>query len=340
MRKLMKALKTEISGDLHDLAKMLQSKGRGKDTILAHITPKEAELLKKRGGSGTRNPDTGLLEYENTPSVGTDLPEVTTTVASDVTSPSTVSDNFYIPQLTSEQQSAANAPAGTEVTSYGDPIRTAGADATQFEAPSVPVGPNLSAAKPDLSYQNAIDEQELEKAGISTSAPSKGFFGKMTGDQLARLGLAGAGAIFGGVQARKAQKEKSAAEAQQRAIAKPYQERGNALIGQAEKGILSPESQQAYQAAQAQLTQNAQNRGGVGVAQAANQLAMIRSNLLQTQYNYGLKIAQIGDNISLGAIQTGLQMDKELNASTQDFYTNLAAISAGGFGGQRTIPGA
>ena len=47
------------------LAEMIRAKGRGKDTILAHITPKEAALLKRRGGSGTINPDTGLLEFED-----------------------------------------------------------------------------------------------------------------------------------------------------------------------------------------------------------------------------------------------------------------------------------
>jgi len=329
MRKLMKALKTEISGDLKDLAKMLQSKGRGKDTILAHITPKEAELLKKRGGSGTRNPDTGLLEYEDTPSVGADLPEVTTTVASDVTSPSTVTDSFYMPQYTPEQQSAMSAPAGTEVTSYGDPIRTAGADATQFEAPSVPVAPNLSFAKPDLTYQNAIDEQKLEKAGISTSAPSKSFFGKMTGQDLARLGLAGAGGLAGALQSRKAGKQIESAQREQQAMAQPYQKMGNELVGQASKGILSPASQQAYQAAQAQLTQNAQNRGGVGVEQAQNQLAMIRTNLLNNQMQYGLQIAQVGDRMALGALQTGLQLDQQLNQTSQAFYTQLASIAAG-----------
>lgn len=41
----------------------LAKKGRMGDTMLAHITPKEAKLLKKRGGSGTINPKTGLPEY-------------------------------------------------------------------------------------------------------------------------------------------------------------------------------------------------------------------------------------------------------------------------------------
>jgi hypothetical protein len=48
---------------LKTLAKELQSKGRNGDTMLAHINPQEAGILKALGGSGTRNPDTGLPEY-------------------------------------------------------------------------------------------------------------------------------------------------------------------------------------------------------------------------------------------------------------------------------------
>jgi len=48
---------------LKTLAKELQSKGRYGDTVLAHINPQEAGILKALGGSGTRNPITGLPEY-------------------------------------------------------------------------------------------------------------------------------------------------------------------------------------------------------------------------------------------------------------------------------------
>lgn len=44
-------------------AQELASYGRDGDTILAHINPQEAELLKLMGGAGTTNPDTGLPEY-------------------------------------------------------------------------------------------------------------------------------------------------------------------------------------------------------------------------------------------------------------------------------------
>jgi len=41
----------------------LQQMGRGGDTILAHINPQEARMLKAMGGSGTINPYTGLPEF-------------------------------------------------------------------------------------------------------------------------------------------------------------------------------------------------------------------------------------------------------------------------------------
>jgi hypothetical protein len=50
-------------GGLADVAKYLASQGRNGDTMLAHITPVEARLLKAFGGSGTVNPRTGLPEF-------------------------------------------------------------------------------------------------------------------------------------------------------------------------------------------------------------------------------------------------------------------------------------
>jgi hypothetical protein len=38
-------------------------RGRGDDTLIAHINPREAALLKRLGGAGTRNPETGALEF-------------------------------------------------------------------------------------------------------------------------------------------------------------------------------------------------------------------------------------------------------------------------------------
>ena len=51
------------SGGLADVASYLAGQGRNGDTMLAHITPQEAQLLRRRGGSGTINPVTGLPEF-------------------------------------------------------------------------------------------------------------------------------------------------------------------------------------------------------------------------------------------------------------------------------------
>jgi hypothetical protein len=58
------------SGGLADVGQYLASKGRGGDRILAHITPEEAALLKRRGGAGTINPATGLPEFKDDPISG------------------------------------------------------------------------------------------------------------------------------------------------------------------------------------------------------------------------------------------------------------------------------
>lgn len=50
-------------GGLADMARLLAAQGRNGDTMLAHITPEEARLLKARGGAGTINPATGLPEF-------------------------------------------------------------------------------------------------------------------------------------------------------------------------------------------------------------------------------------------------------------------------------------
>lgn len=66
-RKLAKILRTEITAEmpLKAMAKAIQAKGRGRDTVLAHITPKEAKKLKEMGGRGSINPETGLPEFED-----------------------------------------------------------------------------------------------------------------------------------------------------------------------------------------------------------------------------------------------------------------------------------
>jgi hypothetical protein len=48
---------------LNPIAQAMAQMGRNGDTMLAHITPAEARMLRARGGSGTINPVTGLPEF-------------------------------------------------------------------------------------------------------------------------------------------------------------------------------------------------------------------------------------------------------------------------------------
>lgn len=52
-----------MKNGLINQAKKVQAAGRNGDTILAHINPQEARMLKAAGGSGTINPETGLPEF-------------------------------------------------------------------------------------------------------------------------------------------------------------------------------------------------------------------------------------------------------------------------------------
>jgi hypothetical protein len=52
-------------GGLVAAGRRVAAAGRGGDTMLAHINPREAEMLRQMGGSGTINPNTGLHEYKS-----------------------------------------------------------------------------------------------------------------------------------------------------------------------------------------------------------------------------------------------------------------------------------
>ena len=51
--------------ELTPVSKAIANYGRNGDTMLAHITPAEARMLRRKGGSGTINPKTGLPEFFN-----------------------------------------------------------------------------------------------------------------------------------------------------------------------------------------------------------------------------------------------------------------------------------
>jgi hypothetical protein len=58
---------------LKKVAAKLDDHGRNGDSIVAHLNPREAALLKALGGAGTINPKTGLLEFYDGGESGSDM---------------------------------------------------------------------------------------------------------------------------------------------------------------------------------------------------------------------------------------------------------------------------
>jgi hypothetical protein len=58
-----KGKKAEKMNPYPSLAEMIRQQGKGEDSVLAHINPLEAMILKNLGGSGTINPKTGLPQF-------------------------------------------------------------------------------------------------------------------------------------------------------------------------------------------------------------------------------------------------------------------------------------
>jgi hypothetical protein len=335
-KEIAKLLRTEMAADvtaLPMLAKLLQAYGRKGDKVLAHITPEEAQRLEDEGGSGTINPHTGLPEYFD----GDFITDTSQEMGS--LEPEQAAQQFpeFYPQ--------GEVPQAGEVTTFapseGGVIPTYGALPTQdfFAARGLPAGtaPSVAAAPsiplapaiaPGMQYQTP--EQIAAAAQAAPPPEEKGILDKLglTKEQALRLGLGGLSALTTGLAGQRGIKQAQQAKQEIADIGKPYRETGKQLQEQALRGELTPAGQQQLQAAQAQLAQGIERRGGVGAQQAATQIAAFRQNLLDQQYNYGLKVAQIGDSYAAQAIRTGMTQDQEMAR----MMANLAGTVGNVFG--------
>jgi hypothetical protein len=345
--KILEALRVNVMGDLTlpALAQVIQSKGRGPDTILAHITPKEAEKLKRAGGAGTINPDTGLPEfYEDyyTPTDTGGYPSFMSSSLPEYTPTETYAPDFSFTGSGYEPDyytgggydfSPSAVSAAPEVTSAFESGVRLGETQRELQPIESLMDLRTSAGeRPGVGIPQLPREAiEIPRGGVTQD---RGFTEKLkeyltNPEVLGKLGIAGLGAITGAKTAKQAREQGQAGKKEIQDIAAPYAVRGRDLVGRAERGELTPSNLQAYQAAQARLSQGVESRGGVGAAQVATQLASLRNELLQNQYDFGLKILGISDNIALGAIKSGLEADRYVNELTGSYFKNIAATVYG-----------
>jgi hypothetical protein len=331
-KQIARILKTDMMADMNmpALAQLLQKMGRGKDKVLAHITKEEAKLLKKRGGAGTRNPETGLLEFaddysfvEDTYDQGAPVAEGGVATFPEVPTGENIptESTFNLPQQ-AQQLDVTAPPASRSM-------------AGQVSLPAaIPASPG---ATPITVAPSGFPQTDLTAGGGGgdvvppTSPPpeEKGLLAGLTSQDKMRLGLGGLSTGLAAILGQRGVKQAQQAATATRDIGKPYRDTGQALQASALRGELTPAGQQSLQAAQAQLAQGQERRGGVGAQQSATQLATLRQNLLDQQYKYGLQVAQIGDQYAARAITQGLTGDQQMAQLMMTLTGNLSSLLGG-----------
>lgn len=359
-KQIARLLKTDVMADLDlpGLAQLLASQGRKGDTMLAHITPKEAALLRAEGGAGTTNPNTGLpefydgdggfdlMKYAGSPDIATggytsgkglgysagDFEAPTRTTTPDISAYSLVPEG-YTPNVRTGGYAAPQAVEPTNQfglynvrpSSVGfraptaPPVEGISLQQAQAAAPSAPYTPGAFTTIPEVQQALTREPGMMERLRANLTSPQT----------LEKLGVAGLQSLPAIIAARQASAQGRQAREEMQRMAAPYQQQGQQLIQQAQRGELTAPAQQQIQALQAQAAQGAAGRGGVGAEQAAAQVEAFRQQLLQSQYDMGLKVANIGDQIAAGAIRTGLQADQYVNELTNNYFSTLARTMGG-----------
>lgn len=315
---------TRMGGDLRKIAKLLQGKGRNGDTILAHINPDEAALLRDYGGSGTINPDTGLLEFagEEYEDAGYGLP-----MPPDIPSDETisVSNQEIVPQL------AGDLAYGDAA--YGLPMPPALPQREVFQPFSRETFmPGLTSGAQVSSGLSAKDiglplSQQARGAGAPSQETQEGFLSGLSKDDKLRLGLGLAGGVQTALTARKARQGAQEYANQIRGLGQPYAQRGQAELSAAQRGELSPVGQQQLDAMRARAAQAQAQRGGVGAAQAQRAEEELRQRLNAAREDFGLKLTGIGDQYTAKAIQEGIRADQEIASLYSSYFGNLMKMA-------------
>ena len=326
-----RALSKSLGTDLASLAQVLRSKGRGRDTVLAHITPKEAALLKRRGGRGSINPDTGLPEFGDDDSPIIDS-SADTGGASEFggTPAAPVNTAPVTTQTPSTSQQELPPPVSDQAT-----WNNLQPSAPQQNLPAVNDQSTWDNLQPAAAQQNlpppVSDQATWDKLQSDKPGPSD-TIGKYLSDpaNLAKLGLLGGLGIFGAIQGTKASQQTAAATGQIAAMAPvvqdqsaaaqqqlqqiaqnaqtqgatsaanlsalgaPAEQLGTGMMTNAVAGNLTPANQQAMAALKAQAEQGISDRGGVGAMQAGVAEENAQAQLAQQQLQQGLATYQQG----------------------------------------------
>jgi len=307
---------TRMGGDLRKIARLLQDRGRNGDTILAHINPREAALLREQGGAGTLNPETGLPEFYDD-DYGVPIQQ---SLPAAEAAPSFDSGAFDL-------YSGGDAQITQEQLQIPSVETTAPQDMTGFRQ-AAPVATSTAAGLAQGVYGPGSAFPTTAETPTAPQPTEKSFLESLQGGDKARLGLGALGGLQTALTARKARQGSQQAAQQIRDIGRPYQEQGLAQQAAAARGELTPVNQQALEAQRARAAQAGVARGGVGIAQQQRAEEDLRNRLLAAQQDFGLKLSGIADQYTAKAIQEGIRADSEISAMYGQYFGNLTRLAA------------
>jgi len=358
MATLAKLLQVDMG--LPDMAKRLAAAGRGKDSILAHINPKEAKLLKKHGGSGKINPETGIMEFQEdgygfTEDTAYDYEpnrrEITDYQAKAPEETPTTSANDYQNSTSSYQPYTPNP--------YKPPTpvaRQAVVPQVQQPSPVVPSGPLSTAdylksvggsefGTPESVYPTKEEEpsyaQRFKKFVSPVTEGAKTVTEAL--DPLApyvKFGTQAYGLYRANKAANETRAEAARNEAEIRKLADPYrqqaalmQEQGQKMLTAGQQGQLTPQQQQDLETRRAVALQQqaaAGGGGGTGAQQVEAEIQRTAQIYAQQNISQGLALLSQAQNISgtadklvQEAITAGYSGSQDANKLASEFYNAI-----------------
>jgi hypothetical protein len=346
----MKTLEMMFGGgaNVAQLADMIRRFGRGEDKILAHITPEEAAMLKEAGGSGEINPMTGLpefQEYEEQPMQQPDTDYRAQLLAAEdpgyygtsqtgynqalERQDAGVSDDQLSNRERYDLQFGPKAPMFEYTGNVGgladrlEPFTQAGFDRLELD--------QRSYLPPDaLEEISLADQQRSEPSpfGRDVQATDENIFRR--GERgleelnalinrypnLSRIGGAGANVLGQALIARRANRQREAQAAAERARAVPFRQAEAEAMARARGGGLTPQNARRLEAQQARARQGLgagnQGAGSAAAGILAGQEQRTRSLARQESFDEALKQAGIADQYERRAIAAELAADKEM----------------------------
>ena len=356
-------------GNARELAETLRQMGRGPDTMLAHITPEEAQMLLEAGGSGRINPMTGLPEFQpvyddytgefygygGTPMEDfTPMPEqpdyMAQLRASEPDYYGTTQTGYNqaleaqqagLP-LTQRQQYDLEAPGGVGFQYTGSVPGIQPLTQQQLMQQAVGAQSPVETARLQEYAQGLRTPQEIQPNVIDqlTGGVGERLQGLETGyrefrqqyPMLERLLSTGAASLPAILQARRARREGSRAAEELRALGRPLREQGEALRQQALTGGLTPQQARQQEARRAQLRQSAAGRGattGTQEAMIENSLARERAGLAEVNLNNAIKQLNLANAYDEAAIRAKLQSDAAAGDLLASIMGDLVRSTAG-----------